>query len=178
VGRPGGGGGEARGGRRLGAITMLEAIKLVGAIAGLLSTAFLIWDRCVRGRPRAEVTVETLGGTREYISIKNPGDSNLLILGVSVHPPIYGVGKDRSAGAAVAEAAKRDWSLLLRAGDTRDLPIFDHRNQKDVSKNQRVRFLIRWRKTSSPWLPQVPVPHWTSTNDIRRIAAATPDRQL
>jgi hypothetical protein len=157
---------------------MLEAIKLVGGIAGLLTAAFVIWDRLVRGRPRAEVTVETFAGTREYLSIKNPGDSNLLILGVSVHPPIYGVGKDRSAGAAVVEAAKRDWSLLLRAGETHDLPIFDHRNQEDVSNNQRVRFLIHWRKTSSPWLPQVRVRHLTSTDYIRRIAAATPERTL
>jgi hypothetical protein len=157
---------------------MLEAIKLVGGIAGLLTTAFVIWDRWVRGRPRAEVTVKTFAGTREYISIKNPGDSNLLILGVSVHPPIYGVGKDRSAGAAIVDAAKRDWNLLLRASETRDLPIFDHRKQEDVSKNQRVRFLIHWRKTSSPRLPQVPVWHLTSTDYIRRIAAATPRQEM
>jgi hypothetical protein len=38
--------------------TMLKAITQVGAIAGLLTTAFVIWDRWVRGRPLAWVTAE------------------------------------------------------------------------------------------------------------------------
>jgi hypothetical protein len=40
---------------------MLEALKLVGAIAGLLTTAFVIWDRWARGRPLAWVTAKKLG---------------------------------------------------------------------------------------------------------------------
>jgi hypothetical protein len=42
---------------------------------------------------------------------------------------------------------------------------------KDVS-SRRVCFLIYWRKTSSTWLPQVPV--ITSTHHIEHIAAAGP----
>ena len=43
-----------------------------------------------------------------------------------------------------------------------------------VGKVRRVFFLVSWRKTSSTWLPQVPVVIMTSTRDIEGIAAAAP----
>ena len=107
----------------------------------------------------------------ECFRIKNPGPGDLLILEVRVDPPIYTVTKDRSVRATLNASAKRDWHVLLRAGETCDLPIYP---QADVSKNQRVRFFIYWRKTSSPLLPQVRVRHSTSTDYIQRIAAAAP----
>jgi SMODS and SLOG-associating 2TM effector domain 1 len=40
---------------------MLEAIKLVGAIVGLVTGIFTAWDRWARGRPLAWVTAKKLG---------------------------------------------------------------------------------------------------------------------
>ena len=66
---------------------MLEAIQLVGAIAGLVTTAFVIWDRWARGRPLAWVTAKKLGANPyKYIRIKNPGPADVFILGVRAHP--------------------------------------------------------------------------------------------
>jgi len=63
---------------------MLEAIKLVGAIAGLLTARFVIWDRWARGRPLAWVTGKKLGvNPYEYVRIKNPGPADVFILGVT-----------------------------------------------------------------------------------------------
>jgi hypothetical protein len=81
---------------------MLEAIKLVGGIAGLLTTAFVIWDRWVRGRPLAwmDATKRFTGNPEEYIRIKNPGYGNVFIRKVRVEPlNIYGVAKDPSVRA-------------------------------------------------------------------------------
>jgi hypothetical protein len=50
---------------------MLEAIKFVGGLAGLLTTAFVIWDRWARGRPLAWVTAKKFGANSfKYIRIQ------------------------------------------------------------------------------------------------------------
>jgi hypothetical protein len=160
---------------------MLEAITVVGAIVGLATGLFTVWDRWTRGRPLAWVTAEKFGANPlEYIRIKNPGPGDLFILGVRAYPPkIYGVSRDHS-GRAIADALSFniDVNVLLGPGETRDLPIIDGRDPR-ISKDapsRRVCFLIYWRKTSSSWLPQAPVPVITSTQDIQRIAAAASRR--
>jgi hypothetical protein len=161
--------------------SMLEGFKLAGAIVAFVIALFTIWDRCARGRPLAWVTAEKFGvNPLEYIRIKNPGPGDLFILGVRAYPPtIYGVSRDRSS-TAIADALsfKIDVNVLLGPGETRDLPIIDGRDPR-ISKDapsRRVCFLIYWRKTSSSWLPQVPVPVITSTHDVQRIAAAATRR--
>jgi len=159
-------------------VSLLESFTFAGAIVAFVNALFTAWDRLVRGRPQAWVDADKFGANPlECFRIKNPGPSDLLILEVRVDPPIYTVTKDRSVRATLHASAKRDWHVLLRAGDTCDLPIYPQ-PQADVSKNQRVRFFIYWRKTSSPLLPQVRVRHSTSTDYIQRIAAAAPRSQL
>jgi hypothetical protein len=159
---------------------MLEAIKLVGGIAGLLTTAFVIWDRWVRGRPLAwmDATKRFTGNPEEYIRIKNPGYGNVFIRKVRVEPlNIYGVAKDPSVRAITSALFNMDVNVLLRPGKTHDLGIIKFPKKLDKPQDapsRRVCFLIYWRKTSSTWLPQVPVVIMTSTGDIERIAAAAP----
>jgi hypothetical protein len=78
---------------------MLETIKFVGAIVGLVTGIFTAWDRWARGRPLAWVTAKKLGvNPYKYIRIKNPGPSDVFILAVSVYPSrTYHIAKDHSA---------------------------------------------------------------------------------
>src|SRR5262249_59301643 len=73
--------------------SVLEAITVVGAIVGLATGLFTVWDRWARGRPLAWATAEKFGANPlEYIRIKNPGHGDLFIRGVRAYPPtIYGV---------------------------------------------------------------------------------------
>jgi hypothetical protein len=155
---------------------MLEAIKLIGAVAGLLTTAFVIWDRWARGRPLAWVTATKLGvNPYKYIRITNPGPADVFILAVRVYPSkVYSIAKDHATEAIVGAASFNvDVNVVLWQGDTRDLPIIEvsQPDQRDLA-DQAVRFVIYWRKTSSSYLRQVPVMIMTSTRDIKRIAEA------
>jgi hypothetical protein len=165
---------------------MLEAIKLVGGIAGLLTTAFVIWDRWARGRPLAWVTIKKLGvNPYKYIRIKNPGPADVFILRVRAYPSRpYGIARDHSTKAILEAAFKSDAKVFLWQGDVIDLPIIelskpvveDQHKATEAPTNQSVWFVIYWRKTSSSYLRQVPVMIMTSTRDIERIAkAATAD---
>jgi hypothetical protein len=167
---------------------MLEAIKLVGAIAGLLTTAFVIWDRWARGRPLAWVTAKKLGlNPFKYIRIKNPGPADVFIRGVRAYPSrTYHIAKDHSARAILEATFNIDVNVLLGQGEVCDLPIIepskpveepkDQHGVAEVQQDQPVRFVIYWRKTSSSYLRQVPVMIMTSTRDIERIGeSATAD---
>jgi hypothetical protein len=159
---------------------MLETIKTIGAYAGLVTAAFVVWDRWARGRPLAWVTATKFGAAPyEYIRVKNPGPGAVFIWRVDVHPPIYGIAKDHSAQAIAGTLVDGDVHVLLEPGQAHDLVIIDRRNQLEVPKDappQRVYMFIHWRKTSSSWLWQFPVPVVTSTHDIERMAAAATER--
>jgi hypothetical protein len=155
---------------------MLETIKTIGSFAGLVTTGFVIWDRCWRGRPKASLTgaVRTTGMPPEmYIRISNPGPTDMLIQSVRVRPAIYGVAKDHSAKGRKAFFEGVDLNLLLRSGKEHDLPIEDLREDARKTVSQQVFFFISWRKTGSDWLPPpIPVMLWKSTRFIERIAAS------
>jgi hypothetical protein len=164
---------------------MLEAFTLAGAIVAFANAVFTVWDRWVRGRPLAWLTVTVrTGGTPHdpCMRITNPGPADLWIQSVRVHPEIYGVAKAhgiKATMAAVGDVTVEGADVLnviLRSGERHDLPIVDRRrNAEDVQGDalQRVHFFIYWRKTSSSWLWQPPVWCMTSTRDIQRIRAAT-----
>jgi len=155
---------------------MLEAIKLVGAIAGLLTTAFVIWDRWARGRPLAWVTAKKMGvNPYKYIRIKNPGPADVLILAVRTYPSkVYAIAKDHSTDAIFDAASFNvDVNVVLWQGEVCDLPIVEvSKPDQHRTADQPVRVVIYWRKTSSSWLRQAPVVIWTSTRDVERIAKA------
>ena len=155
--------------------SIIEFIKTVGGIAGLLTAAFMVWDRWARGRPLAWVTATKFGANPlEYIRLKNPGYGDVFVLAVRAYPRVYDVAKDRSTRAAITDTGfQRDVRVLLKQNKEWDLKIFPNRRKlPEGSASRRVYFLIFWRKTSSTWLPQVPVVIMTSTGDIERIAAA------
>jgi hypothetical protein len=163
---------------------MFESIKSVGAIAGLMTAAFVIWDRWARGRPLAWPTIKTFGGGNpfKFIRIKNPGYGDVFVLDVRAYPAgIYGVAKNDSDDAVLQATMPRiygvaDLHVLLRRDAEYDLPIYYlSKNKTDLEGNlpsRRVCFLIFWRKTSSSWLPQFPVWVLTSTRDLDRMAVA------
>jgi hypothetical protein len=156
---------------------MIEAvIKIVGSI---IEPAI---GYLARGRPRAEVIAKHIGvmGPYEYLHVQNPGPGSVLIRSVRAHPPgIYGIARDHSAGAITRAQVNIDLKVLLRSGETCDLPLIPLRDPAKVpadAPSLPVWFVIRWRKTSASRLPQIPVVVTTSTGDIKDIVAAASHR--
>jgi hypothetical protein len=170
---------------------MLETIKTVGSFAGLISAAFLIWDRWVRGRPVVGPKIKLAGvNPFKYIRIENPGPGDVLVLGVRAYqiadqlgdlPPIvtsgiYAIAKDHSDEEILQATVPKlygvgDLQFLLRPEGKRDLPIIEPRKPNTDPPSKLVLFVVSWRKTSSA-LWQVPVWFTISTRDFDRMAAA------
>jgi hypothetical protein len=166
---------------------MLQMIKTIGSFAGLVSAIFLVWDRWLRGRPLAWPTIKTFQGAPfKFIRIKNLGYHDVFVLKVRAWPAgIYGVAKTDATDAILQATVPKifgvaDLHVLLRRDAEHDLPIYYlSKNNTDLEENlpsRRVCFLIFWRKTSSSWLPQLPVWIMTSTRDLVGMAAAAADQ--
>jgi hypothetical protein len=161
-------------------VPLVETLTLVGSVVGLATGIFTVWDRWVRGRPLAWVTAERViaGKFEAAVCIKNPGPGDVLIQEVRVYPKtpqIYGVAKDHSLRGITSSLSGTDVNVLLRPDEERLLPIIEL--PKDLDKpldtsSRWVCFLIYWCKTSSTWLPQPPIFRMTSSDYIKRIAAA------
>lgn len=107
---------------------MFETFTLVGAIVAFANGAFTVWDRWARGRPLAWVTAKKVAAAPyEYVRIKNPGHSDLFILGARAYPPIYATARGHSMDEIVDGSARMDVNVLLRPGKKHDLPIIDLR---------------------------------------------------
>jgi len=151
---------------------MIEAVvKIVGIMGSVMG-------HLARGRPRAEVIAKRIGvmGPYEYLHVQNPGPGSVLIRSVRAHRPgIYGIARDHSPGAITRAQVNIDLKVLLRSGETCDLPLIPLRDPAKVpadAPSLPVWFGIRWRKTSASRLPQIPVVVTTSTGDIKDIVAA------
>jgi len=105
---------------------MIEVIiKIAGSVLGPAI------GRLARGRPQAEVIAKPIVGTRpyEYIHIQNPGPGSVLIRGVQARPPgIYCIARDHSPGAITRAQVNIDAKVLLRPGETCDLPLISLRD--------------------------------------------------
>jgi hypothetical protein len=155
---------------------MLEAINLVGAIAGLAglgTLAFTVWDRLLRGRPLPKVAAKKYGANSfKCIRVHNPGPADVFIVRVHADPPIYAVAANHSEKAVMAAASSDDVNVLLRSGETCELLIFEPVDLPKDAPPQQVRFTIYWYKTNSSWLWQPAITVKTSTRDIGSIADA------
>jgi hypothetical protein len=170
---------------------MLETIKTVGSFAGLISAAFLIWDRWVRGRPLVGPKIKLAGvNPFKYIRIENPGPGEVFVQGVRAYqiadqlgdlPPIvpsriYAIAKDHSHEEVLQATVPElygvgELQFLLRAGGKCDLPIIEPREPKTDPPSKVVLFVVSWRKTNSA-LWQVPLWFTISTRGFDRMAAA------
>ena len=88
---------------------MIETVKLVGSIVGLLVGVFTAWDRLVRGRPLASLAM-TGSPTNAYrsIRVKNISQIDILITNVVAYPRQFKIAKNESVfgiGKAVIVSA-------------------------------------------------------------------------
>jgi hypothetical protein len=152
---------------------MLEIIKTLGSFAGLATFAFTVWDRCVRGRPQVDVAAKKYGANSfKCIRLQNPGPADLFIVRVHTDPSIYVVAANDSFEAVEAALAGDDVNVLLRQGETCELPVVEPVDLPKDAPSQQVCFTIYWYKTNSSRLWQPALTVKTSTRDIRSIADA------
>jgi hypothetical protein len=150
---------------------MIEAIKLIGSIVGLMTGTFVVYDRWAKSRPVASFTV-IKQGTRELAAIRiiNIGDYDIAIQNATVRPSVYFLTEDMEVRSLLEGAEGQEPYFMLKPREEKQLIIVPHYSDgtaRDLTQ-QNVRFRFSWRRCNATWLPQIPVFVWTSTSTIRK----------
>jgi hypothetical protein len=102
---------------------MIEEIKLIGSIVRLLTGAYAIWDRLLRGRPLAFIAYDDRNRLL-VLRVKNVSEIDILILGIDTKPRHYRV----STGDSVREIADAMGDVppfsVITPGETKDYQFF------------------------------------------------------
>jgi hypothetical protein len=147
---------------------MLSALTTFGALVGLATGIFTVWDRWVRWRPIAYIIATTAGSN--YIRIKNLGPVDVVIRSIRSHPSMFKVAKDHEVDAIYRGVIDQMPPAVIGAQSERDFLFFTHPTLPDDAPIRTVWFFVNWRKASATWLPQVPVFLITTTSAIRNMA--------
>jgi hypothetical protein len=151
---------------------MIETVKSIGSIVGLLTGIFLIFDRYMRGRPIATLSFPVeLGKASARIRIKNVGNHDVAILGVSVSGDVYGFANDLETINIARATVGRDQFFTLKPDETRELFLVSRFANGIPLELQpkKIQFIISWRRCNSTWLPQIPVFIFSDTTTIRKF---------
>lgn len=150
---------------------MLEIIKTIGSIMGLLSFPFFLYDRYAKWRPVASLTVKVEGARKvPCIRISNPTPYDIMVLGSAVKPKVYYLTENTETRDIIAGSMGRTPSFVLKTGESKELviyPIFKNNLPLEIQP-QRVDFHIYFRRGNATWLKQIPLMVCTSTDIIRK----------
>jgi hypothetical protein len=154
----------------------LEVVKLVGAIAGLASSAFLVWDRVYRSRPIFGLHIvqgEAQGSNYVYLRFKNVVDEDLIIDDIVATPPHLAPALDRELDSMVRAAAHAGFGLLtIGPLNERKLPLLFTRPRADEKENEPVKITATWRTTRRRWPWKRTATIVTSGAEVKRLQEA------
>jgi hypothetical protein len=95
---------------------MLEAIKTLGSMVGLVTGLFYFYDRIAKGRPVASLTI-SLENNRPSprVRINNPSSYDIAILNVTTKPNIYLLAEGEGSEGNLRASFWRDTLLYAQA---------------------------------------------------------------
>ena len=93
----------------------LESVKLIGAVLGIATAAFIVFDRVFRGRPifALHAKVRAPNDNDLFLRIKNVLDEDVVIENWDVTPELVGLSKDDSVRAIIEAAAGNIQTAIL-----------------------------------------------------------------
>jgi len=156
---------------------MIEGIKLIGSIVGLITGLFVFVDRLLRGRPVASLTIsEGAGRKLVCIRVSNISPYDIAIIDMKVKPPAYFLTESLAVRRLIEGAVGYKPSFMLKPGKEKEVilaPTFAHGVPNELTP-QRVTIWIFWRHGHTTWLPQVPLWVSTDTTTIRQFGLEQP----
>jgi hypothetical protein len=153
-----------------------EFLKTVGALSGLATALFTLFDRFLRFRPLVSVTAQ-LGlvdsNASPLLRIKNVAPFDILVETIQIEPKLIGLSLQTTALAMVDAITGDRTSVLLGPGEEHLLHIILlDPVPRQLDPSARIAISVYWRRSETVWLR--PVPSWvhTSLGDIQERTRA------
>jgi hypothetical protein len=130
----------------------LESVKLIGAVLGIATAAFIVFDRVFRNRPIfvLHAKVRAPNDNDLFLRVKNVLDEDIVIEKWGMSPAFVGLSKDDSF-RAVFEAAigNTPIAILPPLGELRlRLIILGAATGRE---NEPITISAQWNNTRRPW---------------------------
>jgi hypothetical protein len=159
----------------MGVDSWVEGFKLVGSLAGLVSGAFLIYDRIVRSRPQAFLAK---GNHQADVVLKNTTSETLILDEIGVSPNVLGLAEGHEIRDIVPVIIRRgedEWEsvrpcfLTVEPLGELKLGIVTFDAFTKLTNTDRVVVRLKWRNTrfALPFARNVKVR--TTAGDVRRL---------
>ena len=103
---------------------MTDLITKIGAIVGLATGIFTVWDRLFRARPIAYVHIRGPKGTPyRYVRIANTDKADIQVTDVKCWPRVFAAAKDHSIRSIAEAAIGRAPLALIAPGEDWDFTL-------------------------------------------------------
>jgi hypothetical protein len=161
----------------------VEAIKLVGAVLGIATAFFIVYDRLFRDRPIFSFQVRRPVGAASsvendiYLRIKNVSDEDIVIDEISITPPHLTFSVDGEV-RSIAEAIVRDFNQIVVGSLAERLLILIVTSNDQQSEYIPVTISATWRGTRRPWPWKRHVRIRTTVASIAKLKSATADERI
>jgi hypothetical protein len=131
----------------------MRLLTQVGAVAGLVSLTFLVWDRLMAGQPLVwPARKPRLAPPIRFLRCMNVSKWDILIKKINVIPNVLAIARDDSAEAITdARYLNLPFEALIPPGETRDFPL-GIRGGDDSSSPFLI--IVSWRSARSTGLPK------------------------
>jgi len=149
---------------------LVELIKLVGGIAGLLTAAFTVYDRAIKSRPVVNIIAKKdWPGVKGlvWIQVKNPTDRDIIIeeISTSREDTIF-IGPNEATSSLLLAVSGIKRMAVIGAGSERMFPM--HLADDDPA-DLAVKIEIVWRPVTARWFNRMPVTLYSSTGSLREL---------
>lgn len=161
---------------------IIEAIKLLGGIAGLGTAAFTIWDRAVRSRPHLEphVIVDPVSGwlgsesATVALRVRNPGPGSVGINSVRLGKlPRDQFDLEQDVGKDVHP----ERLIPILSGEEKVFPLIWAVDSDNPQFERSLLLKVSWRPLNAT-MPRLPLRMRTSLAALTRLRDTEIDRIL
>ena len=125
---------------------MVEDIKLLGSIVGLMTGVFVLFDRWIRGRPLAWIGRSRVRGHLS-LYVRNIAPIDILITRISVSDS-FKIAKDDTIRGIASAMSSEDFTEVIAPEEVREFPLLRYPEGQD---EKRIHVKISWRKSDSTW---------------------------
>jgi hypothetical protein len=150
-----------------------EAIKSVGAIVGLITGGFIVFDRMIRNRPYLSFRPREATQSSIDLLFHNTSDEGLIVEKVRVNPAITCVAFGDDLKSTVAAAAtphfEDDRTAYVGPRSSVALPLVSFSDWDAASDTSKITITIHWRTSSSRRMWAWPISISRTVGEIKKL---------
>jgi hypothetical protein len=128
---------------------VFQIFQTLGALFGVLSAAFVVWDRLVSQFPTAIMIGAPLGGFGQrasYLRITNRSDRPILLwFDTTDDASQFRIAIDHSARSIISSVMRGTTIFTLDPKEERDFPVINSPNFVETHIDSQIEARLRWR---------------------------------